>query len=139
MLESLDLIRSKDVDTAEFLHPHQHLNAFDYPAADDFATAPACTKIKIVMNDEHECGTVTCPSGVTVRQVMKRILEYWNAPVTDKVAAAVRKEFNMRKNYPVIQRTWSNWMEFDLYDGWKYAKVKADGVTVLLASNHFYR
>ena len=139
MLDRLDLIRCEDTDTARFLYPRHHLNPFDYPAADEFATAPACTKIEIVMSDEYECGTVICQSGITVRQVLKHVLEYWNAPVTDDVADEVRKEFDLRTDYPIKKRTWNNWKEFDLYDGWKYAKVQADGVTVLLASTRFYR
>lgn len=107
MLDKVQLVHCEDVNKAEIYSGEgDDLNAFDYPAADDFATAPACTKINIVMDDKHKCGTVTCQSGVTVRQVMKRVLEYWNAPVTNEVAAAVRKEFNMRKDHPVIQRTW---------------------------------
>ena len=139
ILDGLDLIRCEDVDTADFLPPRHRLSAFDYPAADKFATAPACTKIEIVMDDQYQGGTVTCQSGVTVRQVIKRVLEYWNAPVTDHVAARVRAEFNLRKDYPVKRRTWNNCKEFDLYKGWEYVEVQADGVTVLLASTRFDR
>ena len=133
MLEVVNYVFCEDVDKAEILCGEgENLNAFDYPAADEFATAPACTKLKLEMN-ERKCGTVT--NGVTVRQVMKRAIKYWTAPVRGNVANQVRRQWGWAADHPVARRYTLG--DHCFFEGWDYAKVQADGSTVVLASRWF--
>ncbi|GAA5885104.1 hypothetical protein JCM3774_002319 [Rhodotorula dairenensis] len=92
LLEEPQLVFCEDVDNAEIYRGEgDSLNAFDYPAADETATAPACNKLKIVMH-QRKCGSVSCATGVTVRQVLKRAIEYWTKPVTGALADRVQSD-----------------------------------------------
>ncbi|KWU43854.1 hypothetical protein RHOSPDRAFT_5548, partial [Rhodotorula sp. JG-1b] len=131
MLEMVNYVFCEDVDKAEILCGEgEDLNAFDYAAADEFATAPACTKIKLEMN-ERKCGTITNQNGVTVRQVMKRAIKYWTAPVTGNVANQVRREWGWAMDHPVTRRYTLG--DHCFFEGWDYAKVQADGSTPPIA------
>ncbi|GAA5990450.1 hypothetical protein JCM10908_007378 [Rhodotorula pacifica] len=135
ILDVADCVLGEDVNKAEILRGEgDRLNAFDYPAADEFATAPACTKIKLEMN-ERKCGSISCETGITVRQVLKRALEYWNTPVTGQAANQIRREWHWDANHLVTRRYTLGGHCF--FEGWEYARVQSDGVTVVLASRWF--
>jgi hypothetical protein len=135
MLDLVNFVFCEDVNKAEILRGEgEDLNAFDYPAADEFATAPACTKLKLEMN-ERKCGTVTNQNGVTVRQVMKRAIKYWTGTVTGNVANQVRRQWGWAADHPVTRRYTLG--DHCFFEGWDYAKVQADGSTVVLASHWF--
>lgn len=51
-------------------------NAYDYAAVDDFATRPACTKLRIEMANTKG-GTVRCKTGITIRQILRKTIPFW--------------------------------------------------------------
>lgn len=106
------------------------LNGFDFAAADEFATAPACTKMKLEMN-ERKCGSVSNVNGVTARQVIKAALKYWNGPVTGNVATRVRSEWQWPANHPVTR--FDTLGDHRFFEGWEYGQVGADGTVTLHA------
>lgn len=135
MLQKVDLFNCSDIIRAELLRfKGGNLIASDYPAADEFATTPACTKIKLEM-DDRKCGTIRSPNDVRVRHVMNRAIKYWNAPATGNVALQIRREGGWPLGH-LVTRSYA--LDEDcLFNGWDYAKVQVDGIAVVLASHPF--
>lgn len=106
------------------------LNGFDFAAADEFATAPACTKMKLEMN-ERKCGSVSNANGITVRQVIKAALKYWNGQVTGAIASRVRTEWQWPANHPVTRLDTLGDHRF--FEGWEAARIGTDGTVTLHA------
>ncbi|EGU11411.1 Proteophosphoglycan ppg4 [Rhodotorula toruloides ATCC 204091] len=92
MLNDVDCARVTPT-TAEIMHYGQGsgdetFNGYDYPAAKEFATAPACMSIDIELN-ESKVGKVSNKRGVTVSQVLVACGKFWEKPVPDSVASRV--------------------------------------------------
>jgi len=56
-------------------------NAYDFSACDEFATSPACAELVLNMFDDLPGGEgdepVTRFAGLTVRDVLQEVAEYW--------------------------------------------------------------
>lgn len=78
LLEMVDCVGSLsgDPDKAAFWLRDSDGNAYDLAAVDDFATRPACTKLHINMAST-DVGTLTCKTGVTIRQILRKTIPFW--------------------------------------------------------------
>ncbi|GEM10248.1 salivary gland secretion 1 [Rhodotorula toruloides] len=78
------------------------LNAFDYPASNEFATAPACTFVFV------ELGTgdplyVRDPTGITVRLLATKLAEYWTIPPSWSHAQTVRQFYRYGQDVEITK------------------------------------
>lgn len=137
MLDDVDCARVTPTE-AEITHyeagsENPTFNGFDYPAAKEFATAPACTSISIELN-EAKVGTVTNKRGVTVSQVLVACGKFWDKPVSESVAKWVRRDYGWGKDDKITRIMTLG--DHCFFKGWKEPRGLGEG-KLQLASRGF--
>lgn len=96
------------------------LNAWDFSACDEFATSPACAELVLNMFPDawlgHREEPVTRSKGLTVRDVLEEVAEYWDSG----------------------PGAGSAYMELceHAFTGWMFPKVLKDGTVYLQAAGY---
>ncbi|BGP11119.1 hypothetical protein JCM10049v2_007018 [Rhodotorula toruloides] len=137
MLNDVDCARVTPTE-AEIMHykegsGDETFNGYDYPAAKEFATAPACTSIDIELN-ESKVGKVSNKRGVTVSQVLVACGKFWEKPVPDSVANRVRRQGGWPKNEKITKLMTMG--DHCFFEGWGQPTGLGEG-KVRLASHWF--
>lgn len=108
-------------------------DAFEYPAANEFATAPACTYMHV------ELGTgdplwVRDPTGITVRLLVTKLADFWTQPPSHRHAQAVRQYYGYGQDVDVTK--WDILGEWTGWSGWLPAEVDEGGCVCLTANQY---
>ncbi|BGP18211.1 hypothetical protein JCM10213_007839 [Rhodosporidiobolus nylandii] len=100
-------------------HGFLELNAFDYPAVDEYSTQPACTTMEISVNVGKKV-MVTDKNGIRNRRVLKALAKFWQ-----------------QKSYGG-QETWLERLgDHQFFEGWQSARVRENDQAVDLVARWF--
>ena len=123
MLDLVDCIGTHegDPDKATLYLDDSVGNAFDYPAVDDFATRPACTKLHIRVSGSA-VASVGCNTGITIRQILRKTIPAWLRCFYDSPDGRFDGPFEGRV----------------YWDGWISAEGQEDGSVLLMSRSLAY-
>lgn len=107
----------------------------DYPTIlEEFATSPASSEITIKFQRVPQF-SVKNPRGITVKQLLVGIANFWRSTPPDDVIRRVQKwdGYNEFEDGPI---TWVHALKgHDAWDGWKPARSLPNGYTLLDAND----
>ena len=111
-------------------------NGLEYPAADEFATSPACKELKISMMGEYGFSKnddiiVKDSTGVKCDRVLTAIAKYWAKAAAAGVARQVRADWGWPKERKVCRNEALG--DHSFFEGWASAVVKQNGSVYLEA------
>ncbi|GAA5933919.1 hypothetical protein JCM3775_000323 [Rhodotorula graminis] len=114
----------------------KEFNGLEYPAAEEFATSPACKELRVSMMGEHGFSkndeiVVKDSTGVKCDRVLKAIAKYWAKAAPAAAARQVRAENGWPKEHKVCRNEVLSDHRF--FEGWRPAVVKANGSVYLEA------
>lgn len=128
--ETICIFTDKKPVTYADIDRNSERTAFDYPAAEEFATNPACSVMLVHLNTSKAL-PVTDRNGVKVKRLLQRLSWYWNAkpPLDIRYTVASQLELDPEK---------VGWID-TLGDrcgwaGWEFGKVEDDGSVHLHAN-----
>ncbi|KAK4330093.1 Salivary gland secretion 1 [Rhodotorula toruloides] len=104
--------------------------AFDYPAAEEFATHPACSVMLVHLNTSKAL-PVTDRNGVKVKRLLQRLSCYWNAKPPLDIRYTVASQLEMDPD----KVGWIDTLgDHCGWTGWEFGKVEDDGSVHLHAN-----
>ncbi|PRQ71004.1 hypothetical protein AAT19DRAFT_10544 [Rhodotorula toruloides] len=92
-------------------------NAYSDPAIDELATSPPCARLVVRMQGDL-AADISNPEGVTVRDLLDGVGEYWERPVCDEAAKYLRRWLGdpecdnvvvVERHFQPENRYWAGW------------------------------
>ncbi|GJN92845.1 hypothetical protein Rhopal_005883-T1 [Rhodotorula paludigena] len=107
-----------------------------YPVSFSFATSPSCSTLDIDLRTGAPLVVSALPGsgGITLRQVLSAIRDFWYQRPPKRVADGVRQYYALPKSFPVTMRdtlgSYAHWT------GWRRPIVGEGGVVYLGAEDY---